>query len=141
MDLQKLKKIEEKYNNLETCESKLRSFELGIIGGVITLSREKADNYMDQYYKKLKISKVVSLTSYLGISSISRKEKGRSIYYINTSSHYERWIWEPWEKSCTRGHKFNKLIVDPDIPEDIFLEKILPMCPNCNHIEIMQKEE
>lgn len=44
----------------------------------------------------------------------------RCIYYINTYRGYEKWIWEPWEKSYVRGHKFTKLIIDPDIPEDIF---------------------
>lgn len=113
MDVVKLKDFVNNYN--KNCVSH-QCFSLCAI---FTNNRELADDY-------IKTKRRVDYT---------RKTRNDTEWYLENGEH---WRCFDLNNEMPRGLKFHKVVVDPNIPEKFFVEKVLPYCIYCNSMEILE---
>ena len=86
-----------------------------VTGAIITHDSEKAIQVMNE--KNAIIKKV-------------------SYNYIEWELNNERWIWRHWNENH-RGYRFYKVIVDPNISEDLFRYVVVKSSFYCCSMEVM----
>ena len=85
---------------------------------IVTHDREKAFQVMNE--KNATIKKV-------------------SYNYIEWELNNERWIWRHWSENH-RGYRFYKVIVDPNISEDLFRFVVVKSSFYCCSMEVLNNE-